>query len=165
MNVFFPVYAFDLLLLALALWAAWLAWTRSRAPFIRVFATVAALLWAFSIAASSWRTYKLGAGLGTASSISSGLTPLEGKTRVCSFCYSGPAGGVYVVAGAKMSHGDYTISRAAHYSLRFADGSVRLAGRSLEPGCYEGDAPAGTRVEIARAREFRLEVGKEASCK
>ncbi|WP_457630093.1 hypothetical protein [Oceanithermus sp.] len=167
MSVFFPIALFYAVLLALALWGALLGWTRSKSPTARYFVTIMALVWAGATAADAWRSYQLFSSTGLAEIVGGEIgQPVIGGYEYCSLCYEGPAGSVYVVAaGGKMKNGEYLFGEPAHYSVRFESGVVLLDGRRLEPGCYVGDARAGTRVLVQEARKFRLEVGEAASCK
>lgn len=166
MSITLPFALFYGVLLALALWGAWVGWTRSKSPTARAFVTVLALVWAGFTAADGWSSYRIFRESGVA-----GLTqgnadgPVEGSYSSCSFCYEGPAGMVYVVAASEMEGGGYTFKRDAHYALRFKAGDVRWDGKPLEPGCREGEARAGTRVLVKQAQGFRLEVGEAASCR
>ena len=165
MSIFFPVALFYAALLALALWGAWLGWTRSKSPTARVFVTAMALVWAGFTAADAWSSYRFFGATGVAEIISAEFnTPVGGSHGVCSFCYEGPAGEVYVIAAARIDGAQYTFSEKSHYALRFESGDVRLDGRRLEPGCHEGEAELGTRVSADGARGFRLEVGEAARC-
>lgn len=165
MSVFFPIATFYAVLLGLALWGAWLGWTRSKSPTARAFTVAMALVWAGFTATDAWHAYNLFRDTGLAEVVRGDYgRPLHGSFDTCSFCYEGPAGRVFVLAASELVGGHYAFTEDAHYALRFESGDVRLDGRRLEPGCYEGEAKTGTSVVIDVARGFRLEVGEAARC-
>ena len=166
MIAYYVLAFFSATLAALALWGAWLGWTRSKSPTARYFTVAMALIWAGSTATDAWHSYNLFNDTGLAEIVSGDFgQPLYGEYETCSLCYEGPAGRVYVVAASWMTGGSYTFAEDRRYSLRFDSGEVRLDGKRLEPGCYEGEAKAGTPVLVKTARKFRLEVGNSASCR
>ncbi len=166
MSIFFPIAIFYAVLLALALWGAWLGWTRSKSPTARYFVVAMALVWAGFTAADAWNSYQFFGKTGLAEIASADFaTPVSGAPGICSLCYEGPAGQVYVIAASRMRDGHYAFTKKSHYSLRFEGGQVRLNGKVLRPGCYTGDAEPGTSVDIPEVRKLRLEVGPAASCK
>jgi hypothetical protein len=166
LYAYFPIALFYLALLALALWGAWLGWTRSKSPTARVFTVSMALLWAGFTAFDGWGTYRLLQETGLAGLLEGPPQerPLSGGFKACSLCYEGPAGRVYVVAASAMEGGNYVFTRDQRYALRFESGDVRLGDRQLDPGCHEGAARPGTHVAVRRARGFRIEVGPAAHC-
>jgi len=165
MSVFLPVAAFYAVLLALALWGAWLGWTRSKSPTARYFVVAMALTWAGFTANDAWHSYNLFRGTGLAELMYGSVGyPLYGEYDSCSLCYEGPAGQVYVVSAGKMSDGNYIFSEDAHYALRFKSGTVSFNNRKLPPGCHEGDAQTGDVIRVDQATGFRIEVGEYASC-
>ncbi|WP_457637343.1 hypothetical protein [Oceanithermus sp.] len=158
----FPELVFNALFVLLAFWGAWLGWTRSKSPTVRVFVTVASLAWAAFLLtgySGSWRVeVETTGGYGI---------PVTGDSSVCTLCYQGPAGRVYVVAGARIENGTYhvTSEKPVHYSVRFNDGGVYLNDKPLQAGCHEGEAQPYDAFVIRRASGFRLEVGEAASCR
>ncbi len=165
MSIFFPIAVFYAVLVALALWGAWLGWTRSKSPTARYLVVSMALVWAGFTIADAWNSYESFGTTGVAEIISGNLdTPVSGSAGICSFCYEGPAGDVYVVAAGRARNGHYTFNRRVRYSLRFSSGAVRLNGKDLKPGCYIGTGAPGDILEIAEAQKLRLELGKNAGC-
>lgn len=165
MSVFFPIAVFYAVLLGLALWGAWMGWTRSKGPTARVFVVAMALVWAGFTTADAWQAYRLFQDTGLAEIARGDFgRPIHGSYTACSFCYEGPAGRVFVVAAAKLQGGEYTFTRDTRYALRFESGDVRLDGRRLEPGCREDEARTGAHVLVNEATGFRLEVGDAARC-
>jgi hypothetical protein len=51
------------------------------------------------------------------------------------------------------------------YALSFEQGSVNLDSKTLSPGCSTGELVDDTKLQIAGAKKFRLEIGPEASCR
>ena len=167
LYLYLPIALFYLALLALALWGAWLGWTRSKSPTARGFVVAMSLLWAGFTLTGAAQTYRQIQSGGLENLMKGELeTPLTGGYRSCVLCYEGPAGRVYVVAGSRIEGARYhlTGSEPAHYSLRFKSGEVFVDGRALEPGCYGGEAAPGTNFVVRWATGFRLEVGDAAGC-
>ena len=165
MTVYFIVAFFSAALAVLALWGAWLGWTRSKSPTARYFVTAMALAWVVFIGVDAWKSYQIFKNITTSEvAVTAAAAPLYREYRDCQVCYEGPAGDVYVVAASKMQDALYVFQRETPYSLRFESGQVRFNDRILEPGCYTGEAEVGDTVEITGARSFRLEAGEEASC-
>ena len=165
MSIFFPIAIFYAVLLALALWGAWLGWTLSKSPTARYFTVAMALAWAVFIGVDAWSSYQLFKNTGIAELASSTYSnPVFGGFGSCSLCYEGPAGEVYVIAASRMNDGHYVFSTEINYSLRFESGLVNFNDKPLEPGCHSGFAKTGDTVDIIEARKFRLEIGEAASC-
>ncbi|MBB6029246.1 hypothetical protein [Oceanithermus desulfurans] len=167
LYLYLPIALFYLALLALALWGAWLGWTRSKSPTARGFVVAMSLLWAGFTLTGAAGTYREIQRVGLEGLMSGQLeTPLTGSYRSCVLCYEGPAGRVYVVAASRIEDANYQLSepKPARYSLRFKGGTVYADGRALEPGCRTGEAAPGTQFVVPRATGFRLEVGDAASC-
>jgi len=165
MSVFLPIAVFYAVLLTLALWGAWLGWTRSKSPTARYFTVIMALVWAVFIALEAWNSYQLFNKTGIAEIVATELNdPLYGSFGSCSLCYEGPASNVYVVAASRMSNGHYVFAAETKYALRFDSGIVEFNGKPLDPGCYSGEAKIGDAVEVVEARNLRLEAGSSASC-
>ena len=165
MSIFFPVALFYAALLALALWGAWLGWTRSKSPTARYFVVAMALVWAGFTVADAWQSYQIFGKTGVAEIISGNFAaPITGSFDSCSLCYEGPAGKVYVVAASRISDGHYVFATETNYSLHFDSGQVEFNHEPLEPGCHTGKAKTGDVVDIVEARKFRLEVGESADC-
>jgi len=165
MSIFFPIAIFYAVLLALALWGAWLGWTRSKSPTARYFTVAMALAWAIFTGVEAWNSYQLFSDTGIVELAGGDFgSPVYGDFSTCSLCYEGPAGKVYVVAASRISDGHYVFATETNYSLRFDSGQVEFNYEPLEPGCYTGEAKTGDVIDIVEARKFRLEVGKAASC-
>lgn len=166
--VYLPFAVFYLLLLALALWGAWLGWTRSKSPTARGFVVVLSLVWAGFTLTGAVQTYRQIQDVGVEAFLSGEFErPVVGTSHRCVLCYEGPAGRVYVVAASRIEGGDYRIvSRPGYvrYSVRFDSGRVLLEHEVLEPGCHVGEAKNGTGFVIPEATGFRLEVGDAAGC-
>ncbi len=171
MSVFAAL--FYLVLVALALWGAWLGWTRSKSTTARVFTVITALAWAWFTAANAVSAYQFfsegsfkvyPSGSKMAEVTVSGGEPVTGSSSQCTICYEGPAGKVYVVAAAAIRNGEYRIVAGEPYSVRFEQGRVELDGRTLEPGCHTGVAQQPVEITVREARKFRIEVGAAASC-
>ncbi|WP_456415215.1 hypothetical protein [Oceanithermus profundus] len=167
LYLYLPIALFYLALLALALWGAWLGWTRSKSPTARGFVAAMSLLWAGFTLTGAAQTYRQIQSVGLEGLMTGELeAPLTGGYRSCVLCYEGPAGRVYVVAASRIEGARYhlTGSEPARYSLRFKSGEVFADGRALEPGCRAGEAAPGTNFVVRRATGFRLEVGDAAGC-
>lgn len=166
MSVFFNIAFFYVLLLALALWGAWVGWTRSKSPTARVFVVTMALVWAGFTVVEGVQSYRLFEDTGVMGINRSSVAPVEGGYESCSLCYEGPAGRVYVVAASRIEGARYHLTgpRLVRYSVRFESGTVSVDGQALEPGCHGGQAPPGTNFVVRRATGFRLEVGDAAGC-
>ncbi len=168
--LYLPMALFYLVLLALALWGAWLGWTRSKSPTARGFVVVLSLVWAGFTVAGALNTYRKVQEVGLDAFMSGDSyidMPVVGDARLCVLCYQGPAGRVYVVAGSRIEGGEYhvTAEHPVRYSLRFKEGRVQVAGEGpLSPGCHVGTAEPYATFEIVQATGFRLEVGDAASC-
>ena len=162
MTLSLPELVLNSVFIALALWGAWLGWTRSKSLTARVFVTVASLAWAaFLLAGYSGAAWRVEVEDG----VSYGV-PAIGDSSICTLCYQGPAGKVYAVAGARIEDGMYhvTSEEPVHYSIRFKKGEVILNDRQIQAGCHEGEAQPYDTFEVRQASGFRLEVGKTASC-
>ena len=166
--------SFYLFLVGLALWGAWVGWTRSKSTTARVFTVITALAWAWFTAANAVGVYRFFSDTNVEIYRSNGgvvgvpakgrSEPVIGGSGQCTICYEGLAGKVYVVAGAIIRHNSYRIVAKEPYSVRFEQGLVELDGRALEPGCYTGVAKRPVEITVREARKFRIEVGAAASC-
>jgi len=161
------VFLFNAILLVVALWGAWLGWTRSKSPTARAFTTAAALAWAVGIVWGGWQAYQQLEDFAAGGYAAQAAVPVIGDTERCSLCYQGPAGKVYVVAGARIQNGEFHLTDErgpVRYSVRFEEGEVYLNERRLDPGCHEGEAEPYSSFKVKAAKGFRLEVGEAASC-
>ena len=97
----------------------------------------------------------VGVGLLISSYLSAPLRQTTGRT--CIGCVSWHWNGTSNIRASRLS-GDYAFRRDTSYLVSFSEGSVSLAGESLDPGCHEGRASEGDALEIGDARDVRLRV-------
>jgi hypothetical protein len=77
--------------------------------------------------------------------------------RTCIGCVTTFWNGTATIRANRMSAA-YVFAKDASYLVSFEDGTVVLAGERLTPGCHEGRAAEGTRLEFDDARRLRLRV-------
>lgn len=81
----------------------------------------------------------------------------QASGRTCIGCVTWFWNGTANVRANRLS-GNYRFTGDASYLVTFTDGSVRLANRSLTPGCHVGRASDGDALVIEDGRHLRLRV-------